>query len=73
MKAELKQMRLVFTIGKTTWNRRVETLDSEVIWQGVDEKIVDQGMTSDVELDAWVAQMMSLPMWNIVEHERIRT
>lgn len=66
-------MRLVFTIGKTTWNRRVETLDSEVIWQGVDEKIVDQDMTSDEELDAWEAQMMSLPTWNIVEHERIRT
>jgi hypothetical protein len=73
MKTELKQMRLVFTIGETTWNRRVETLDGELIWRGVDEKIFDQDTVSDETLDAWEAQMRGLSDWNIMEHERIRT
>jgi uncharacterized protein YkvS len=73
MNIELKQMRLVFTIGDTTWNRRVETLDGELIWQGVDEKIFEDSMVSDETLDEWESQMRGLAEWNIVEHKRIKS
>lgn len=73
MNVELKQMRLVFTISDTTWTRRVETLDGELIWQGVDEKIFEDSMVSDETLDEWESQMRGLTDWNIVEHERIRS
>lgn len=70
MSVELKQMRLVFTIGETTWTRRVETLDGELIWQGVDEIILEPEQVSEQALDEWESQMRSLPDWNIVEHRR---
>lgn len=73
MNVELKQMRLVFTIGDTTWTRRVESLDGELIWQGVDEKIFEDSMVSDETLDEWESQMRGLKEWNIVEHKRIRS
>jgi hypothetical protein len=72
MNIELKQMRLIFTIGETTWTRRVETLDGELIWQGTDEVILNDSMVSDETLDEWESQMRSLPVWNIVEHRRLR-
>ena len=73
MNVELKQMRLVFTIGDTTWTRRVEALDGELIWQGVDEKIFEDSMVSDETLDEWESQMRGLAEWNIVEHKRIKS
>lgn len=73
MNIELKQMRLIFTIGETTWTRRVETLDGELIWQGTDEVILNDSMVSDETLDEWESQMRMLKEWDIVEHKRIVT
>jgi hypothetical protein len=73
MNIELKQMRLIFTIGETTWTRRVETLDGELIWQGIDEVILNDSMVSDETLDEWESQMRMLKEWDIVEHKRIVT
>ena len=65
-------MKLVFTIDGDWWNSRVEIIESgEVLWQGLNE-VVDPTIQDQI-MDDRETQMKSLPMWNIVEHERIRT
>ena len=72
MNTQLKQMKLVFTIDDEWWNTRVEIIDSgEVLWQGLNE-VVDPTIQDQI-MDDRETQMKSLPVWNIVEHERIRT
>lgn len=72
MNIQLKQMKLVFTIDDEWWNTRVEIIESgEVLWQGLNE-VVDPTIQDQI-MDDRETQMKSLPVWNIVEHERIRT
>ena len=69
MTITLKDMKLIFNINATedTWERRVEDLDGNLIWTNGTEILLEDQRAL---LDDWETQMRSLPVWNIVEHER---
>jgi len=62
-------MKLIFNINaaENTWERRVEDLDGNLIWTNGTEILLEDQRAL---LDDWETQMRSLPVWNIVEHER---
>lgn len=62
-------MKLIFNINASedTWERRVEDLDGNLIWTNGTEILLEDQREF---LDDWETQMRSLPVWNIVEHER---
>ena len=69
MTIRLKDMKLIFNINavEDTWERRVEDLDGNLIWTNGTEILLEDQRAL---LDDWETQMRSLPVWNIVEHER---
>lgn len=69
MTITLKDMKLIFNINASedTWERRVEDLDGNLIWTNGTEILLEDQREF---LDDWETQMRSLPVWNIVEHER---
>lgn len=69
MTITLKDMKLIFNINASedTWERRVEDLDGNIIWTNGTEILLEDQREF---LDDWETQMRSLPVWNIVEHER---
>ena len=69
MTITLKDMKLIFNINaaEDTWERRVEDLDGNLIWTNGTEILLEDQRAF---LDDWETQMRSLPVWNIVEHER---
>jgi hypothetical protein len=69
MTITLKDMKLIFNINaaEDTWERRVEDLDGNLIWTSGTEILLEDQRAF---LDDWETQMRSLPVWNIVEHER---
>jgi len=69
MTITLKDMKLIFNINaaENTWERRVEDLDGNLIWTNGTEILLEDQRAL---LDDWETQMRSLPVWNIVEHER---
>jgi len=70
MTITLKDMKLIFNIDASgeTWERRVEDMDGNLIWSR-EEPLLQAFQEPDM-IDAWETQMRSLPVWNIVEHER---
>ena len=69
MTITLKDMKLIFNINaaEDTWERRVEDLNGNLIWTNGTEILLEDQRAL---LDDWETQMRSLPVWNIVEHER---
>jgi len=68
MITEIKDMKLIFSRPNSTqWKKVVEDLDGNLIYEELNA-IFDEP-TSE-EFDAWEAQTLTIPHWNIVEIER---
>jgi hypothetical protein len=71
MNVKLKDMKLLFEINREELQLRryVTDFSDVIIWDsGVQNSNAIDNSTEG--LDAWEAQMRSMPFWNIVEHER---
>lgn len=71
MNIQLKDMKLKFIVDRTneTLQRIVTDMNDLVIWDS-GMQISTKVDVSDEGLDAWEAQMRSMPFWNIVLVER---
>lgn len=66
---ELKQMKLIFSKNKNTWDKIITDLKGNVIFSERGLKLLPEHENKEY-FDEWENQMKGIPVFNIVEVQR---